>query len=544
MKTVRLFEAEPVILANYQEKFKYIMVDEYQDTNFAQYMLVKMLADKHRNICVVGDDDQSIYGWRGAEIRNILDFEKDFQNAKVIKLEQNYRSTKNILECANRVIKNNGQRREKALWTQNGDGSPIKVYKAEDERYEAAFIADEIEDCVENGGSYRDFALLYRTNAQSRALEEGLIHKGIPYRIFSGIKFYDRKEVKDALAYLKMIVNPKDSLQVKRVINVPKRGIGDASVEKLERFAESEGISFYEALPLARSEASLKSKAAGFISFYELMEAIKKDVISKKPSHAIEEVLERTGYTAFLNEDQSEAGAARLENIGELINAAAEHENMNEEADLVSFLEEVSLVSDTDSYSENDNYVTLMTLHSAKGLEFPCVFIGGMEEGLFPSYMSTIYGSPEKLEEERRLFYVGITRARKNLYITWAKSRLMHGQIEYKAPSRFLKELGVTGKLPDPVPAEKIRKPLSQGGFTGRKKPRPNRTMQLGMTEMLRPKNASVNYSEGDEVRVPKYGVGRVVSISPAGADFEVAVEFEHKGIKKFMAGLSRISKA
>ncbi|MEA4815739.1 MAG: 3'-5' exonuclease [Lachnospiraceae bacterium] len=544
VKTVILLESEPVILLNYQEKFKYIMVDEYQDTNFAQYKLVSILSDKYHNLCVVGDDDQSIYGWRGADIRNILDFEKDFPNTKVIKLEQNYRSTKNIIECANKVIKNNAQRKDKALWTQNEGGNSIKIYKAENELYEAAFIADEIDDCVQNGEEYKDFAVLFRTNAQSRVLEETFIQKNIPYRIFGGVNFYQRKEIKDALAYLKIMVNPNDKLQINRIINLPKRGIGETSIEKMENFAAERGISFYEAMPLAKNIDSLKSKTKNFIDFYELMEKIKKDIISKKPSHAIEEILNRTGYMAMLNEDPTDIGAMRIENIGELLNKAVEYEKSNEEATLTGFLEEVALVADIDAYKENENYVTLMTLHSAKGLEFPYVFMSGMEEGLFPSYMSTIYGSPEKLEEERRLCYVGITRAKKKLYLTWAKSRLMHGQLEYKAPSMFLKEIGFNKTEQKEAPKKEEVKKIyaAKNTFVGRQKPQPNKAMRLNMN-ILKPKDVALDYSEGDNVRAPKYGIGKVVSITPAGADFEVTVEFEGKGNKKFMAGLSKINK-
>jgi len=544
VKTVLLFESEPVILSNYQEKFKYIMVDEYQDTNYAQYKLVRMLSDKYHNICVVGDDDQSIYGWRGADIRNILDFEKDFPDSKVIKLEQNYRSTKNIIECANKVIKNNEQRKPKALWTQNEGGNPIKIYKAENELYEAGFIADEIDDCVQNGKEYKNFAVLFRTNAQSRVLEEAFLKNNIPYRIFGGVNFYQRKEIKDALAYLKIIVNPSDKLQVKRIINLPKRGIGEASIEKLENFAVEREISFYEAMPFSKNVDSLKSKAKNFIDFYELIESIKKDVISQRPSYAIEEILNRTGYMAMLKEDSTDTGAMRLENIDELLNKAVQYEKTDNEATLTGFLEGVALVADIDSYKENENYVTLMTLHSAKGLEFPYVFISGMEEGLFPSYMSTIYGSPEKLEEERRLCYVGITRAKKKLYLTWAKSRLIHGQLEYKAPSMFLKEIGLSGQEEKrSSKKEEVQKIYAaKNTFVGRQKPQPNKAMRLNM-DILKPKDITLDYSEGDSVKVPKYGVGRVVSISPAGADFEVTVEFEGRGSKKFMAGLSKINK-
>lgn len=556
--TVRLFRENPDVLDYYQERFKYIMVDEYQDTNTSQYELVRLLAAKYQNLCVVGDDDQSIYGWRGANIRNILDFEKDFPDTEVIKLEQNYRSTKTILKAANSVISNNDERKDKSLWTDNNDGSIIRGYCADNEYDEGRFIAAKIEELIRNGRSYKDFAVLYRTNAQSRALEEQLMKKSIPYRLCGGTRFYDRKEIRDIHAYLKVIANPYDDIAVKRIINVPKRGIGDTSVEKASAFALETGLSFYEALPAAAASDRLGRSAKNFALFYDMMERIRKDKDSMTSAEFIDNVAKRTGYLDMLEIEGTEEAKMRIENIEEFVSKAAEYIEGTGDTSLEGFLEEVALVADVDSYAEDEDSVVLMTLHSAKGLEFPVVFLAGLEEGLFPGYRAITSVDEREVEEERRLCYVGITRAREELYLTHAKTRMQHGNTQYNQPSRFLKEIP-----PHVLEWEENRKNSdafgiggsfsSLGGakasFGGRKNT--FSPISSGNTYGIRsasqaipePKDFKLTFSEGDKVRAPKYGIGTVKSIKPAGADYEVEVSFPSKGTKKFMAKLSKLIK-
>jgi len=547
--TVRLFEQNHEVLEYYQEKFKYIMVDEYQDTNTGQYELVKLLAGKYKNLCVVGDDDQSIYGWRGANIRNILDFEKDFPDAVVIKLEQNYRSTQTILDAANNVIKNNSERKDKALWTENEKGGIIKAYCADNEYDEGRFIAKTIDEAIENGREYKDFAILYRTNAQSRALEEQLIRKEIPYRLCGGIRFYDRKEIRDIHSYLKILSNPNDDVAVKRIINTPKRGIGDTSVEKLNQYAAEKEISFYSAIPLALGDGLFGRNAKSFESFYELVERLKKETSDMTSQQIIEETAKLSGYINMLENEGTEEAKTRLENIDELVSKASEYISSTGDISLDGFLQEVALVADVDSYSENENTVVLMTLHSAKGLEFPCVFIAGLEEGLFPSHRSMMsLDGDHELQEERRLCYVGITRAREELWLTFAKTRMQHGEMKYNRPSRFLDEIpndmikwiknertnsfGIPFASAAPKKFSSIA--ASSGLSYGLKKPDAN---------IPAPKDFELSFVVGDKVRAPKYGIGTVKNIAPAGADFEVEVSFTGKGNKKFMARLSKLIK-
>lgn len=451
MYTVKLFQEHPVVLSYYQNKFKYIHVDEYQDTNTAQYHLVSLLARLHRNLCVVGDDDQSIYGFRGANIRNILDFEKEFKNVKVVKLEQNYRSTKIILDAANNIIKNNSGRKSKVLWTDNEKGCKIHFYQGQDEHDEAYFIAREINKSVKlKEKSYGSFAVLYRMNAQSRVLEEMFIREGIPYRIFGGLRFYDRKEIKDVLAYLRLIQNLNDNYSFKRIINVPRRGIGDATVEKLEIIAAREKCSLFEAIePAARKDAGLKravSKLAGFRNM--ILDLVKMKENIALPG-LIGEVIDKSGILKELQDENTTEAQSRIENIRELISAALEFENKSkkegEEKGLDAFLEHVSLVADIDNLSEENDNVVLMTFHSAKGLEFPTVFMAGMEEQVFPGYRS-LYNKNE-LEEERRLCYVGITRAKEELYMTCTTYRTLFGKTAYNMVSRFVEE--IPGRLLD-----------------------------------------------------------------------------------------------
>ncbi|MEA4972643.1 MAG: UvrD-helicase domain-containing protein [Candidatus Metalachnospira sp.] len=548
-KTVYLFRTRPDVLSVYQERFKYIMVDEYQDTNTSQYELVKLLSGKYGNLCVVGDDDQSIYGWRGANIRNILDFEKDFPNAVVIKLEQNYRSTKNILEAANFVIRNNKARKEKTLWTENDSGNVIHVFRSENDIEEAVFVADVIEKNAMKGKKYSDFAVLYRTNAQSRTIEDRFVRRGIPYKLFGGVRFYERKEIKDTIAYLRLIDNSSDAIAIKRIINVPKRGIGDKSVEAVEAIAAEKDITLFSALGRVGDYPELKTRGKKLLEFYDFICNLKKKAESLPVHELIEAVINDTGYRRELEEDGSDDAMMRIENMEEFVSKAVEFEKTAEEATLSAFLEDVALVADIDSYNEDDDAAVLMTLHSAKGLEFPYVFIVGMEEGLFPGARAINSGDPKEMEEERRLCYVGITRAKTELFLTHARQRMQHGQFQFNAPSRFLGEF----------PAELLDNPFKQspkieisnhvassspynlGSGIGKTKkpviPRPY------STEMPKPKNVTLDFSEGDKVRAPKYGVGEVKSIKSAGADFEVEVTFAGKGTKKFMAGLSKLIK-
>lgn len=539
-KTVQLFSQNPDILDKYRERFIYIMVDEYQDTNTCQYNLIRLLSSKYKNLCVVGDDDQSIYGWRGANIRNILDFEKDFKDAKVIKLEQNYRSTKTILNTANMVIKNNFGRKAKELWTDNTEGELIKFYKGNSDLEEAMFIASEIEKGVSNGLKYKDFAVLYRNNALSRTIEDRLVKNSIPYRLYGGVPFYSRKEIKDIMSYLKVLYNPADNIAFKRIINVPKRGIGDTTIEKLSSYANENGMSVYEALYNLDDIPELKSRGKKLGEFSELITELQNDALELNISDLIDSVLLKTGYMSELEREGTEEAAGRADNLRELVSKAAEFEEQSETADLSSFLEEVALVADIDNYTEDDNAVVLMTLHSSKGLEFPSVFITGFEEGIFPSYRSIMDSNPNAVEEERRLCYVGITRAKERLFITCAKTRLQHGQYISNMPSRFYKEL----------PHEFVEEDIAAGSReTPPEKPKPQKynfsaaKNYSSYSSVPSPKNVTLSFKEGDKVRQLKYGVGTVKEIRPAGADFEVTVEFPEAGTKKFMAMLSKLKK-
>ncbi len=440
-KTVELFELNPEILQYYQNKFKYIMIDEYQDTNFCQYTLVRMLAKQHRNLCVVGDDDQSIYSWRGADIGNILNFEKDFPGAKVVKLEQNYRSTQVILDAANSVIKNNFARKNKHLWTENGEGRSIIFHNAMDEWGEANFILDEVERLVsEENRELGDFAILYRTNAQSRVLEEACMSHGIPYKIVGGFKFYDRKEVKDIIAYLRVIQNPDEDLSLKRIINIPKRGIGNTTLDAIIKHAAASGDSIFGALLEIDSIDGVSTKAKkGIKDFVRIMSELMGMAETEGVSKLLKAVLDRTGYMDELKKDMDEEAQARYENVGELLSATMEFEEKNENATLQSFLEQMALMSDIDTVEEGKSALIMMTLHSAKGLEYPFVFISGMEEGVFPSQRS--YFEEKQMEEERRLMYVGITRAEERLYLTAAFERTMFGSTTYNTVSQFVREI-------------------------------------------------------------------------------------------------------
>lgn len=548
MNTVELLKLDPEVLNYYQEKFQYVMVDEYQDTNTAQFELVRLLAGGKNNLCVVGDDDQSIYKFRGANIYNILNFEKHFPDATVIKLEQNYRSTGNILEAANGVIANNEGRKAKRLWTDAGKGDKVYFEQFDSAYEEADFIARDIGRRVAKGEyTYGDCAILYRTNAQSRLLEEKLIASNIPYKIVGGVNFYSRKEVKDLLAYLKTVDNAQDELAVRRIINIPKRGIGAASLAKVSAYAEVNSLNFYQALERAREIPGLGRAAGKMEPFVDLIASLRELAALGGVSAVLEEVLEQTGYVRELEAEDTPEAQARIENIDELMNKAISYEQENEEPTLSGFLEEVALVADIDSLAEEQNYVVLMTLHSAKGLEFPNVYLSGMEDGLFPSYMSITSDDAEaELEEERRLCYVGITRAKEHLTITGARMRMQRGETQYHKISRFVKE------IPEEVLSGSTWEPKSRDSFLI-EEPRPKRTSLkkqpvAAQTYQARDFGTKIqkqplDYGVGDRVRHMKFGVGTVAAINDGGRDYEVAVDFDTAGRKRMFASFAKLKK-
>ena len=548
MNTVELLKLDLEVLNYYQEKFQYVMVDEYQDTNTAQFELVRLLAGGKNNLCVVGDDDQSIYKFRGANIYNILNFEKHFPDATVIKLEQNYRSTGNILEAANGVIANNEGRKAKRLWTDAGKGDKVYFEQFDSAYEEADFIARDIGRRVAKGEyTYGDCAILYRTNAQSRLLEEKLIASNIPYKIVGGVNFYSRKEVKDLLAYLKTVDNAQDELAVRRIINIPKRGIGAASLAKVSAYAEVNSLNFYQALERAREIPGLGRAAGKMEPFVDLIASLRELAALGGVSAVLEEVLEQTGYVRELEAEDTPEAQARIENIDELMNKAISYEQENEEPTLSGFLEEVALVADIDSLAEDQNYVVLMTLHSAKGLEFPNVYLSGMEDGLFPSYMSITSDDAEaELEEERRLCYVGITRAKEHLTITGARMRMQRGETQYHKISRFVKE------IPEEVLSGSTWEPKSRDSFLI-EEPRPKRTSLkkqpvAAQTYQARDFGTKIqkqplDYGVGDRVRHMKFGVGTVAAINDGGRDYEVAVDFDTAGRKRMFASFAKLKK-
>lgn len=557
VKTVQLLETQPDVRENYQERFRYIMVDEYQDTNTVQFRLVSLLAGKYRNLCVVGDDDQSIYKFRGANIRNILDFEKEFSDAKVIKLEQNYRSVGNVLEVANSVIRNNKGRKEKTLWTDNEKGEKIRLRQFDTAYDEAQFIAEDIKDETAQGANYSDHAVLYRTNAQSRLLEEKFVAMNIPYKIVGGINFYSRREIKDVLSYLKTIDNGKDDLAVRRIINVPKRGIGLTTINRIQESAAARGIGFYDALSAPDLIPGIGRSASKLDSFAALIEYFKGRSEESGVTDLLTEVIEKTGYTESLEADDPEELEARVQNIDELVSKAAVYEescsDRGERPTLSGFLEEVALVTDIDSVAEDRDYVILMTLHSAKGLEFPHVYLAGMEDGLFPSYMSISGDDPEELEEERRLCYVGVTRAEEKLTLTCARMRLVRGERQYNSMSRFIKEM----------PSALIDTGKREGGFSQNVSLGEKRTyssevsgykrsayaqkpafaaIQKGSGLMAK-KSEGLSYGVGDRVRHVKFGDGTVTEIKEGGRDYEVTVQFDTAGVRKMFALFAKLIK-
>lgn len=550
VKTVQLFQTQPEVLDYYQERFRYIMVDEYQDTNTVQFELIRILAKKYRNLCVVGDDDQSIYKFRGANIENILGYERVFPNAAVIRLEQNYRSTQNILNAANHVIANNAERKEKTLWTENEEGPKIHFRQFMNGFEEAEYIAGEISKAHREGlCQYRDCAILYRTNAQSRLFEEKFINANIPYKIVGGVNFYARKEIKDLLCYLKTVDNARDDLAVQRIINVPKRGIGATTLGRVQDYADKMGISLYEALRVAEEVPSIGrslSKIDGFVTFIQMLK-------SKAQAYTVEdllkEIIELTGYVKELEAEDTEEARARIENIDELISKTVTYQQTMEEQDqpatLAGFLEEVALVADIDTVDPEQDYVLLMTLHSAKGLEFPRVFMAGMETGIFPSYMSINYGDGSELEEERRLCYVGITRAMKELTMTCARQRMVRGETQYNKVSQFVQE--IPRDLVDLGHTIQEKKPKMEQVFSSDSKY--SQMKQIFQTKAYKPKEFKVtkadalDYQVGDTVRHMKFGVGIVKAIAEGGRDYEVTVDFDKVGVKKMFASFAKLKK-
>ena len=550
MKTVELFQTQLEVLEYYQDRFRYIMVDEYQDTNTVQFKLISILARKYRNLCVVGDDDQSIYKFRGANIKNILNFEQVFEDARVIKLEQNYRSTSTILNAANEVIRNNKGRKDKTLWTDNGEGAKINFRQFDSAFDEAEYIVGDIREHVNSGEcTYKDHAILYRTNAQSRMFEEKFVTASIPYKVVGGVNFYARREIKDLLAYLKTIDNGQDDLAVRRIINVPKRGIGLTSVNRVQEYASAHDIGFYDALLAVDLIPGIGRGAARLESFVALIEHFKSEADNMTISQLMDDIIETTGYIEDLKSEGDEEAEARIENIDELRTKIAAYEEaceeQNEKPVLSGFLEDVALVADIDSLDENSDYVVLMTLHSAKGLEFPHVYLAGMEDGIFPSYMTITSDDPEEVEEERRLCYVGITRAMKQLTLTCARRRMIRGETQYNKMSRFLKEIPMeylsTGTVFEKTEQDEVKQTAYQQArqafrmkaFTGAKQ-----VQQFKVAGQKGP-----GYDVGDRVRHTKFGEGLVTAITEGGRDYEVTVQFDSAGTKKMFAAFAKLQK-
>ncbi|MGE4508754.1 MAG: ATP-dependent helicase [Eubacteriaceae bacterium] len=529
--TLLLFKGFPEILAQYQNKFKFILVDEYQDTNRSQYELVNLLAQKNQNLCVCGDDDQSIYGWRGADIRNILDFEKDYPDAKVVKLEENYRSTQVILDCANQVIRHNSGRKDKALWTRNTEDEKVAVACFNQGYDEARFVVEEIRTKLNEGFSYGDFAVLYRTNAQSRLFEEALMRAGLPYQLVGGTGFYSRMEIKDIVTYLNVLNNPKDNMGFLRIVNVPKRGIGNATLEKINEYADFKGYSlmeaFFHAEEIPNLAAGVKNKV---IDFGRLMAEFRELLETEKVSQLVEAIIEKSGYLEMLELGKMDKGENRIENLRELVSAAVDFENNSDDVSITAYLETIALSSETDKYDGDEGKVLLMTLHNAKGLEFPVVFLPGLEEGIFPHARSQ--DSPEAIEEERRICYVGITRAKKKLYISYAGERTLYGRRQYQAPSRFLQEIPAEScesmnnkyqriqeiEMPEPKKKTSFTERVSRSKEVIRKKPAATAgDMQTG------------DFKLSDRVQHKKFGIGTVVEIRSG----MISVAFPGVGIKK-----------
>ena len=563
IKTLELLSEHPPVLQYYQDKFDYVLVDEYQDTNIAQYQFVRLMAGSKRNLCVVGDDDQSIYGWRGADIRNILEFEKDFPDCKVIKLEQNYRSTANILDAANQVIAHNAGRKEKALWTQCDPGDKVGLYHAMDERDEAAFAALMSKKLINQGMRPGEIAVLYRTNAQSRVLEEAFVRAGVPNRIYGGQRFYDRKEVKDLIAYMRALVNPDDDVSVRRIINEPKRGIGDSTVEALALYAGENDLSLMAAA-LDSEGAGLSSRAQRLVGgFADLMVELTEAMYTMSITEFTSALIERTGYVRALEESKTEENQTRIENIRELEGAVSEFAKLNPEGTLTDFLENVALITDVDNLNETSGAVTLMTLHSAKGLEFDAVFLVGMEEGVFP--LSRALFDETALEEERRLAYVGITRAKKKLYLSHAHTRMLYNARSANQLSRFVSEIpqrliqegAVKSQTRVPMPPRRSYEDAPRSGsYTSRPAPqtrgeKPSGKPALNIPGLQKgfgggqsaPQRSLKLFREGDSVIHAVFGRGRVEAVEGEGGDQKVIVAFESGAKKRFSANIAPLRK-
>lgn len=577
MLTVKLFREEADVLDYYQERFRYIMVDEYQDTNTAQFKLLALLAAKYKNLCVVGDDDQSIYKFRGANIHNILNFEKVFSNTTTIRLEQNYRSTKNILAAASEVIKNNNERKEKTLWTKAEEGHPIVYARLDTDYEEAMTVVGDIRKKVRNeGASYSDFAVLYRTNAQSRIFEEKLVYEGIPYRIIGSVNFYSRKEIKDLLSYLKTVNNGSDDIAVKRIINVPKRGIGATSIDRISDFAMQNDISFYDALSHAGTIPGTSRSISGISSFLELIESLRDDDLSLE--ELLRQIIERTGYQKELEAEDTPEAEARIENIESLIDKVVKYEETAEEPTLSGLLEEIALVADIDTVDLDAEQVKLMTLHGAKGLEFKYVYMVGMEEGVFPGGGAVFAEDDEELEEERRLCYVGITRAKKQLIMTGANQRMRNGKTEFNRPSRFINEIPryLIKQVSGAVPKKQVFSAAEGGWYTpsgsgsngstkrsaasysstaaGRSTPKNKNNLfsnnpyiskgfSGGAGKTSSDSSGTPDYAVGDTVSHVKFGEGVVKEMVDKGSDFEVTVEFEDFGQRKLRSSFAKLEK-
>lgn len=554
-ETVRLFQTQADVLEYYQQKFRYIMVDEYQDTNTAQYYLIRLLSVKYRNLCVVGDDDQSIYRFRGANIRNILDFEKDFEDALVVRLEQNYRSTEKILTAANQVIAHNEGRKQKTLWTENGAGEDIIVHETGSENEEAQYIAQQIQQMVQQGNrQYRDMALLYRTNAQSRALEERLVMGSIPYRLYGGTPFYQRKEIKDILCYLRLIANDHDYVAADRIINVPGRGIGSVTSERIREFAQEGDWGISEVAEMAIEVPDFKRSAKKLMAFGDLLHQWRTQVAQMGEEggldNLIRQVIEDIGYSAYLMKDDAARYEDRIQNLDELIGRAVQYEEGSEEPSLAGFLDELALVAAIDTYEEGADAVSLMTLHSAKGLEFPVVFMTGLEDGVFPGYMSIVSQDPEDMEEERRLCYVGITRAQERLFITYARSRRVHGQEQASKMSRFIQELPAEGVVMEESAGYYAMNQDEQGRI---EKPTRRFVKQHNQpfvnpyvkktTTLETPAEEKQAFQIGDAVQHKKFGLGTVMEVKWVNADYQVRVNFAKVGEKMLFAKLAGLKK-
>ena len=518
MKTVLLFENVPDVLKNYKERFKYLMVDEYQDTNHAQYRLVQILSSGHRNICVVGDDDQCIYQWRGATIRNIMEFERDYPDVKVVKLEENYRSTQNILDAAWAVVSRNLYRKEKKLWTKKSGGGKIFYHRASNEIDEADFITSKIKElCRENRISYSDVAIFYRTNAQSRVLEDSLRREGISYKIYGGLKFFERKEVKDILCYLKIVINPNDSISLKRIINVPVRGIGNATVDKIEQYAKSKGVNLIEAIKELRGQGVKGSRGQGIEAFYNILKKLEAFVTTESASEVIKKTLEISGYLEALKNEKTDEAEDRIENLKELISAAEEYEERTADKSIAGFLDQAALVSDADTISDTSGSVSLMTLHISKGLEFPAVFIAGMEGRIFPHIKSI--DSEKEMEEERRLCYVGITRAKERLFLTNAESRRIYGQEMSNPPSEFIED----------IPRELINTVDSQQSTVSSQENKKADYAGLRTADS----RLLTAYSVGSKVIHPQFGNGIILQKEGLGENLKLTIFFRNAGKKK-----------